>query len=608
MSRLSVLFVLLFIFQFPLLALNRKHELADQNSKIVLTDNIPFEKQVIKENIIYIINSEIKLGSDFVVPSGCTFLFQGGKITGTKVLTSFDTKVICDDECVFSPNLVLKGRWHSNDVNPESFGAKGDGLSNDTQPLSNLGKFSGDINFLKNRTYLINSSVYLSGNTSWNMNGCTIMLMYNCNASPIFIKNVDNVTIKNGFVLGAKASDSKWQEYGINIQNAQNIEINNMSISFLSRDGVYIGYEWTNQGEETHKNCNIVVKDSRFYDIGRNGIVVSSGDDVLIKGCEFRNITLNPPASGIDVEPENSNVQKEFHINNLHISDCIFHSCVHSIHLYGSPQKCNNGTVYINHIQCSNGSSIVLSSDKENAGYQTSIEDVSFINSHEYCILLRDVSRCCKTNISDVKVYSPDRNHSNGNVLKIVHANSNSNDLGGFKVSDVRIIDTEGVIYKQPISYTCLNNNQNVFLQDVAIDNIKYPNGYVNVESSLLDLFDKFSFSYDYSIPLLFSVPDGGGWYRIAQIIGNRSCIRISDSDSKDNYTKILVKFKKTCEKVRFKQKIRGGCFVNYRLIKDCNDIFLEAKLENGHNCNYVISSYKGHSGFVAISPVSIDD
>ena len=182
-----------------------------------------------------------------------------------------------------------------------------------------------NINYIKFQkgTYLVNNSVKINSNMEIDLNSSTITMQPNDKTgyTILTISNKENVKIKNGNLIGDKdvhdyvgTSTHQWG-MGIYILGAKNIEIENMNISMMTGDGIYI----SNSNDNSN---NIKIKNSLIHDNRRQGISIISGENILIDCNEIYNIDGIPPQAGIDLEANNSK-QK---IDNIYIRNNKFYN------------------------------------------------------------------------------------------------------------------------------------------------------------------------------------------------------------------------------------------------------------------------------------------
>lgn len=128
-------------------------------------------------------------------------------------------------------------------------------------------------------------------------------------------RNVSNVNVVSPILIGdrvehsyAKDSSHEWG-YGIAVYDGvNNIKITKPTIEDTTGDGIYIGREWGSTTNAAPKN--ILITDANINRVRRNGITLSSGENVRILRPVIKDISPEfnsvPPASAIDVEPEES--------------------------------------------------------------------------------------------------------------------------------------------------------------------------------------------------------------------------------------------------------------------------------------------------------------
>lgn len=84
-----------------------------------------------KSNVIYKIVNDIDLGNAVLtIPAGCTLDFQGGSFSNGTVIGN-NTKIVNSLSYIFK-NVEVHGTWNVSEVYSEWFGAKGNGVTDDT--------------------------------------------------------------------------------------------------------------------------------------------------------------------------------------------------------------------------------------------------------------------------------------------------------------------------------------------------------------------------------------------------------------------------------------------------------------------------------------------
>ena len=103
--------------------------------KIVLKKNDNF-KQVVEAqtngNTIFVIKYDFTLTDDVTIPNNCILEFDGGSISGNYTITGNNTGINAGLVKIFNTDVILAGSWNVTEAYPEWFGAKGDGVANDT--------------------------------------------------------------------------------------------------------------------------------------------------------------------------------------------------------------------------------------------------------------------------------------------------------------------------------------------------------------------------------------------------------------------------------------------------------------------------------------------
>ena len=107
------------------------------------------------ENTIFVIKYDFVLGEDIEIPANSMLEFDGGSLSGAYTITGTNTGINAGLVKIFNTNVTLSGTWNVVEAYPEWFGAKGDGVTDDTNALqSTLNSFFKTV--LTSDKYLVN--------------------------------------------------------------------------------------------------------------------------------------------------------------------------------------------------------------------------------------------------------------------------------------------------------------------------------------------------------------------------------------------------------------------------------------------------------------------
>lgn len=212
-------------------------------------------------------------------------------------------------------------------VTPQMFGAKGDGVTNDTAAIQAALDASSYV-YIPDGTYMIYGDNNFNGGIKPKSNQVIILsekailkaiTTSSANYSIVNIQNVDNVRICGGVVQGEKSTHTGTSGafgYGIFVCGGQNVVIENMEVFDCWGDAILTTYTSTSRPAKNVKVLNCVLHDCR-----RQGVSVVGGEYITISGCEIYNISGMAPQYGIDIEPDG-----DFrHAINITIDDCYIH-------------------------------------------------------------------------------------------------------------------------------------------------------------------------------------------------------------------------------------------------------------------------------------------
>lgn len=121
--------------------------------------NILTQEMLPSANTIYIIQYNYDLnGATINVPGNCTLDFQGGSL-GNGTLKGNNSIVTAANTQIFHSDLDISGNWKINEWNIMWFGAKGDGVTDDTDVIIRASKIKYATIFFPTGIYVISSTI-----------------------------------------------------------------------------------------------------------------------------------------------------------------------------------------------------------------------------------------------------------------------------------------------------------------------------------------------------------------------------------------------------------------------------------------------------------------
>jgi hypothetical protein len=211
-------------------------------------------------------------------------------------------------------------------ITPEMFGAKGDGVTDDTdairaafdQVLSNIVVLRGNYKVAASPAHP--DVITLRSNMTVLFCGASIQLIsasqMNAN-SIISIHDKENIRIVgNGTLIGTRLSGiarGEWN-YGISVSKSKHVYIEGLNLKDFWSDGISLVGSIASLG---YYNSDVTIKNCVIDNCDRNGIAVISAEDVLIDGCTCKNITGN--GVGIDCEANGYHDR----LTRIRINNCI---------------------------------------------------------------------------------------------------------------------------------------------------------------------------------------------------------------------------------------------------------------------------------------------
>lgn len=343
-------------------------------------------------------------------------------------------------------------------INATSYGAIGDGLTDDTvaiQATINALTEGGTVKFDRGKTYVVDS-LKLVSNVTIDLNGSTIKQKSNV---PIYHNIFDiggsglvkNVTIKNGKLNGNKANNTaEFYRYGIYTLNCDTVYIEDMEIFDFTGDGIFVGYtgyysknvfinrvhlhgSLSNDLAITNAENVFVtdlIVDSIAYDSGSVDLELQDVTDKIIN-VNFRNLTINSSVQQMKIVKNGfAGVLKNITIDNavftgakslgIEDADIVTLSNIQAeqgIEIIGCRDVVVNGMK----IQGStnNGLYVYKNAINGNISNNITLNNLDVSGSNGYGVLLQDVNVAM---LSNVQSYN-----NTGNGVGVLYNNKNIN-------------------------------------------------------------------------------------------------------------------------------------------------------------------------------------
>lgn len=298
-----------------------------------------------------------------------------------------------------------------------------------------------------------------------------------------------------------KIVNGKWKAvntcescHGINIHECYNVTISNITIEKCAGDCIYIGYRNTPANEI--KFINLTLDNGR-----RQGISITSAENVLIDNCRISNINGTSPQSGIDIEPNADSFitnlvirntiitringggievmnAKINGLDNILIENILIDGCKYGI---GNRKLDVNGLTIRNvTIKNNNTYGIILKPYEEDLPEpynirNSSVENVIVDERH-------DGNKYAKTNIITGINISVNNCTFNGNTLVRSYLYTDEDHSRGINVSNCTFYAPDGFVQ--------IHNACTVTGGTIICSNLRMPNGYVSIRDAKIIVDD----------------------------------------------------------------------------------------------------------------------
>lgn len=231
-----------------------------------------------------------------------------------------------DQYMIFTDALGRKWERTQYDfVTPEMFGSRG-GLSQDSLPLTRAFNWPKK-DVLLTRSYYSSGTLTLTESKTIYGNHATIKLKTVVSSStPNIIIHASDVKLLNLTVKGLIATQTGEWSFGVQVGGVSNpvnnIILQNLNIRDIRGDAVYIASTSLKRG-----NVNII--NVHTNNIMRNGVTITSGDNIHIDGFTADSVSL----LGIDLEPDVvTQVGRNILIENIHVPSIAFGTHEDTLH------------------------------------------------------------------------------------------------------------------------------------------------------------------------------------------------------------------------------------------------------------------------------------
>lgn len=276
--------------------------------------------KIVNSNIIYVIVSDIDLqGETLTIPEGCTLDFQGGSFVNG-VLVGNSTKIVNSLSYIFK-NVEVYGTWSVPEVYSEWFGAKGDGVTDDTVPLQMALDFPVD----SYRTVCLLDRVYLIGTRYGDLN---VMLFINSNTT-ILSNTFGTIKVADHLVDSGVEGEHYYTIIGPkneDISYIENVTIKNLIFDHNGSNNLLSIWTSRNNAIRILKGNNIEIINCEFKDnTGLQYIVLGDNTDVGIGECKILNCDFSNSGASILGNTENKDHSSIYYNGTgILISNCNF--------------------------------------------------------------------------------------------------------------------------------------------------------------------------------------------------------------------------------------------------------------------------------------------
>lgn len=214
----------------------------------------PEGARVDNENTVFVIKYDFELAEDINIPAGCVLEFEGGSISGEHTLAGNNTGIKAETVKIFGNNITADGEWNNVIAYPEWFGAKGDGIVDDSLALMATFKNFKNIKFARASRYKYEPDF--------------------ANRKIIYV--YDHVVNGNGAIIDAYGSEEQETVFFIDgdTLNLKNVTIRNLTINGIGSYNTNVSDSWMGSfttsnviGIKSAGNVNLTLDNVKFNNL-----------------------------------------------------------------------------------------------------------------------------------------------------------------------------------------------------------------------------------------------------------------------------------------------------------------------------------------------------